>query len=158
LNIHNWCQSINLTSPVYFIHGGKWNVAPNQKIYVNAVIQNRLEFDVGQDILEGALVYRLQRKRAKSTRDESEHNWLLVVWNGEHRKGLHIHALVIEHNKRLDEDKLRELYQKHWSLLKARANATGGSWTLNDATKLSTTIEVTNGGYRWDVFISEERK
>jgi hypothetical protein len=156
LNIHNQCKDISLTSPVYFIHGGKWNVVPNREIDVNTVVQNRLEFDAEQDILEGALVYRMQH--TGSAQGESKRIWLLVAWDGEHTKGLHVCALVVEHNKRLDEDRLRRLYQKRWPLLKEQASATDGNWALNDTIKLATTIKAMNRGYRWDIFISEERK
>jgi hypothetical protein len=158
LNIHNLCKDINLISPVYFIHGGKWPIVPDQKIEVNAVMRNYPEFDSGQDILEGALVYRIQRKRAEFVQEDSKHVWLLVAWHHERAKGLHVCALLVEHNKQLDVDRLKRLCQKHWPLLKARANVTKGNWALNDTTMLTTTIRITNRGYRWDVFISEERK
>jgi hypothetical protein len=156
LSIHNLCQSTELTSPVYFIHGGKWNVVPNQKIHVNAAMQSRLEFDAGPNILEGALVYKIQRKYAESAQDESKSAWLLIAWNGEYTKGLNVHALVIEHNKQLDKDRLRELYEKHWPLLIAQANATKSNWVLDSMTMLEIT-KVTNGS-NWDISISEERK
>jgi hypothetical protein len=158
LNIHNQCQGISLTSPIYFIHSGNWHVVPDQEIDANAIMQNRLEFDVGQDISEGALVYKIQTKHDESTQDESKSIWLLVAWHGEYTKGLDVCALLVEHNRRLDEDRLKQLYKRRWPSLKERANATGGSWTLNDTTTLTTTIEVMNGDHRWDIFISEERK
>jgi hypothetical protein len=154
LNIHNWCQDINLASPVYFIHGGRWHIVPNQKIVANAVMQNRLELDAGQDILEGALVYKIQ-KHAESAQDKLKHIWLLVAWDGEYTKGIHVCTSLVERNKRLDEDRLRRLYQKHWHLLKEQSKS---KWELDSTTKLVTTIKATNGGYRWDIFISEERK
>jgi hypothetical protein len=158
LNIHNLCQDISLVSPVYFIHGGKWHITPDQEIDVSAVMRNCIGPDAEQDILEGALVYMIQRKHVESAHDESKLIWLLIAWNGEYTKGLHVHALVIEHNKRLDEDRLKRLYQKHWPLLKARASTVKSNWALNDATMLATTIKVASGGYEWNIFISEERK
>jgi hypothetical protein len=158
LNIHNQCQNINLTSPVYFIHGGRWLTVPDQEIDANAVMQNRLEFDIKRDILEGALVYRVQRKHAESTQDEPKQIWLLVAWNGKYTKRLYVHALLVEHNRRLNEDRLKKLYQKYWPLLKVQANTAKGNWMLNDTTMLVTTIKVASGGYKWDIFISEERK
>jgi hypothetical protein len=155
LNVHNWCQDINLTSPVYFIHGGRWHVVPDQEIDANAVMQNRLEFDVKRDILEGVLVYRIQGKHVESAQDESKHIWLLVAWNREYTKGLDVCALLVENNKQLDEDRLKKLYQSHWPSLGEQAKS---NWTLNDTTMLKTTIRVMNGGYRWDIFISEEEK
>jgi hypothetical protein len=158
LNIHNWCQDINLTSPVYFMYGGRWHVAPDQKIHTDSVMQNCLEFDVGQDVLKGALAYKLQRKHAKSTQDESNRIWFIVAWHGEHTKGLHVHALLVKHNKKLNRHGLRKLYRKRWLLLKAQSDATRGTWTLNDTTVLETKIKVMNGGYKWDIFISERIK
>jgi predicted deacetylase len=83
LNIYNQCKSINLTSPVYFMSGGKWNVVPEQEIDVNTVMRNCIELDSGQDMLEGALVYRIQAKKHtesdKTDQDELKHIWLLVA-------------------------------------------------------------------------------
>jgi hypothetical protein len=122
LNIRNRCQGINLTFPVYFIHGGRWHVAPDQEIDFNAVMQNCLEFDVGQDILEGTLVYRIQRKHTESVQDGSKRTHLLVAWHVERTRGLHVRALLIEHDNELDEDKLRRLHQKYWHSLGAWVN------------------------------------
>jgi hypothetical protein len=158
LNIYNWCQDIYLASPAYFIHGGKLHATPDHGIDVNAVMRNGIEFDSGHNILEGVLAYKIQRKHTESIQDESKQTWLLVALNGEHTKGLYVYTLLVEHNKRLDEDRLRKQYQKHWSLLKARANTTKSNWVLDNATMLKMTIKTTNEGYRWDIFISEERK
>jgi hypothetical protein len=138
------------------MHGGKWHVTPDQKIDVNAVMQNRIEFDAKQDILEGALVYKIQY--TGSAQDESKHHWFLIAWYGEYTRGSHVRTLVIEHNKQLDGDRLKKLYQKHWLSLKAQNNATGSDWILDDTTKLTTTVNVTDGGYKWDISISEETK
>jgi hypothetical protein len=161
LNIHNQCNDINLTSPVYFIHGGKWLVTPDQEIDVNTVMQNHIEIGSGQDTLKGALAYRIHRKHTESdepVQGESKQIWLLVAWCGEHTKGPDVCALVIEYNKRLDEDRLKKLHKKRWPLLKAKDNTTKNSWAFDDTTMLATTTKVTNRGYKWDIFISEERK
>jgi hypothetical protein len=155
LNIHNRCQDINLTSPVYFICGGGWNVAPEQEIDVNAVMSNRLEFDSGQDVLEGALVYRVQRKHAESAQDGTRHIQLLVAWHVDHTEGLYVRELLVEHDRELDEDKLMKLHQKCWQSLNALVSPIGCNWLLNDAMVLTATIKAMNGGCRWDIFISE---
>jgi hypothetical protein len=168
LNIHNQGQRINLTSPVCFMHGGKWHTVPDQEIYTNTIMRNYIEF--GQDILEGALVYRIQRrktsfvrkrrtqrKRAKidtSIQDEPKRIQLLVAWHVEHTE-LHVRALLVEHEGELDKHKLRILHQKHRHLLSAQVDAIKSDWQLNDATVLKTKIKAMNGGYRWDIFISE---
>jgi hypothetical protein len=158
LDIHNQHQGINLTSPVYFIHGGGWHVVPDQEIDVNAVMRSCLEFDSGQDILEGALVYRIQRKHTKlvkPTHNESRYIQLLVVWSVEYTTGLHVHALIVKHDKKLDEVKLKKLHQMNANILDAQIDFIGSSWLLDGITVLKTTVKVMNGGYKWDVFISE---
>jgi hypothetical protein len=161
LNIHNQCQDINMISSVHFIHGGKWHVVPVWKIDINAVMRNRLKFDAGQDILEGALLYKVQRihygKSHEFVQDKSKCTQLLVAWRIEHTKEPHVRALLVEHDRESnwDEDKLIRLYQKYWHLLRARLSPIGFNWLLDDATVLNITIKVMNGGYRWDIFISE---
>jgi hypothetical protein len=161
LNIHNQGQGIGLISPVYFMYGGRWNVVPDQEIDIDTVMRNCIEIDSGQDILEGALVYKIQRKHIesdKSAQDESKHIQLLVAWHVEYTKELHVCALIVEHDGELDEHKLRMLHQKYWHLLNAQVDPIKNNWRLNDATVLKTEIKVINGGYRWDIFISEERE
>jgi hypothetical protein len=150
-----------MTSSVYFIHGGTWNVVPNKRTSANAAMRNHLELDYGQDIVEGALVCRIQRKHAESgefIQDESKSIHLLVAWRADHTKELDIRALLVEHDKEFNwaEDKLRRLYQKYWHSLKAWFNPIIGNWLLDDATVLTMTIIVTNGGYGRDIFIYEE--
>jgi hypothetical protein len=157
LNIHNHCQDINLISPIYFIRGGKWHVIPEQKIDMNAVVRNHFESDSGQDILEGALVYRIQRQHAESggfVRDESKSIQFLVAWHIEHTQKLCVRALLVENDRELDEDKLIKLHQKYWHLLDEWVNPIGSNWLLNDTTALATSVKVMNGDYRWDIFIS----
>jgi hypothetical protein len=156
------------------MRGGKWHVVPEQEMYTNDVVRNRIEFDSGQDILEGALIYRIQkreasfsemkrrsqRKRAKNDKfvqDESKHIRLLVAWYVEHTKKLHIRALLVENDGELDEHKLRILYQKYWHLLNAQVDPIENKWQLNGTT-VKTKIKVMNGGYRWDVFISDKKE
>jgi hypothetical protein len=66
-----------------------------------------------------------------------------------------VRSLLTEHNKKLDENKLRKLHQKHWHLFNTQDNSTKSNWILNDKTTLTTTIKETNGGYGWDIFVSE---
>jgi hypothetical protein len=158
LSIYNQCQDISLTSPVCYIHGGRWHVAPNQEIDINTIMMNRLESDSREGILEGVLIYRIQRKNtvfADSFHNESKQIRLLIAWRIENIKELHVCALLIEHDSELDEDKLRKLHQKYWHSLKARADLIESNWMLRDATVLTTTIKAMNGGYGWDIFIAK---
>jgi hypothetical protein len=158
LNIYNQSQIINLTSPIYFMHNGKWHIMPDQGIDMNTVMRDHIEFDAEQDILEGALLYKIQKKREefdKFTQDESKCIELLAIWHVEHIKELHVRTLLVEHNGELDEDKLSQLHQKYWHLLDTWVDPIENEWQLNDAT-VRTKIKTMNGGYRWDIFIYEE--
>jgi hypothetical protein len=159
LNIHNQCQDINLIYPVCFVHGGKLHVAPDQEINIDAVMKNYLEPNTGQNALEGTLVYRIQRKHAGSdefVRNEPKQIQLLVVWHTEHKRYSNIRAVLVEHDKELDEDKLKELYRKCWQPLRVWVSPTKNNWLLDDTTVLETTITEMNEGYGWDIFISEK--
>jgi hypothetical protein len=136
------------------MRGGRWCAVPNQRIHVDAVMMNHIGFDIEQDVMEGALAYRLREKYAKSAQNELNHIWFIVAWYGEHTKRLRIHALLVKHNEKLNKYRLRKLYRKRWPLLKAQANTTRGSWPLDDTTMLETTIKVMHKGHRWDIFIS----
>jgi hypothetical protein len=156
LNIHNQCKSISLTSPVYFIRGGKWHATPDHKIDANTIMRNYLEHDSREDILEGALIYRIQKRNTIFAKffQESKHIQFLVVWRIEHTKELYIRALLIEHESELDEDKLRRLHQKHWYTLKTNVRPIKSDWVLNDGTMLTTTI-ITNEDHSCSIFITE---
>jgi hypothetical protein len=163
LSIHNQSQNINLVSPVYFIHGGKWHVTPDQEIDTNTIMRKYLEFDSGQDIPEGALVYKIQRQHAETdgpTHNEPKSIQLLAIWGSEDKKKLCLCVLPIEHDKKLnwDEDKLRQLHQKYWYLFKAQADPIESNWLLDDAKVLTATVKTVSGNNEWNIFISEETK
>jgi hypothetical protein len=161
LNIYNKYQDINLTSPVYFIHGGKWHAVPVQEIGIDTEMRSYIEFDSGQNVLEGALVYKLQRRQHaesdKLIQNESKIVQLLVALHAEHTRETHVHALLVEHDKEFDwdEDKLKRIRQKYWHSFNAVVSSIGNNWLLNDETMLTTTGKTMNGGYRWNISISK---
>jgi hypothetical protein len=130
------------------------------EIGISFVMRHHLELDSEEDILDGALVYRIQRRHAASDepiQDESKSIQLLVTWRFEHTKGLHVRALLVEHDKELgwDKDKLKRLHQKCWHSLDAQVNSIRSNWLLDDTTVLMITVKTMNGGHRWDILISE---
>jgi hypothetical protein len=141
------------------MNGGKWHIVPDQEINANAIMRYRLEFDSGQDILEGALLYKIQRQQHteadRPARGESKHIQLLVVWHVKYTEVLYVHTLLVEHGRKLDKDKLKRLYQKYWHLLDPWVSSTEIDWLLDDASILKTRVNVMNEGYRCDIFISE---
>jgi hypothetical protein len=140
------------------VRGGRWHVVPDQEIDVNSVMKNCLRFYSKQSILEGALIYNIQRKHAKYDKiswDKSKQVQLLVVWRGEQAEGLYVHAVLVEHSERLDRDKLMRLHKAYQLLLKARVDLLESNWLFYGATVLATTIKAMNRGCGWDILISK---
>jgi hypothetical protein len=136
---------------------------PDPEIDANTVMRNCIELDPEQNILEGALIYKIQRKLYAESdefvQDEAKNIRLLVTWHSEYTKGLDIRALLIENDKEFnwDEDKLRRLHQKYWHLFDVLADFIGSSWLLDDATVLTSAVDVMNGGYKLDIVIYEKK-
>jgi hypothetical protein len=163
LKIHNQSQNINLASPVYFNLNGKWHVAPDSEIGVNAVMESSLESnpdslsatesDPEEDTMNGALIYKIQRQNAKFSRAEDV--YLLVIWRVKGAEEPSIYALLIEYKDRITKAKMKRICRVYWSSIEAMVNPTRGDWRLDDATMLTTRVKVVNGGYRWDIFVSD---
>jgi hypothetical protein len=160
--IYNRCQNINLTSLIYFTHDERWHKVPYPKADVIDVMRNRVEFGSGQNILEEALIYRLQKiqyaESDKFVHNESKKVQLLVAWRVEHTRELHARALLVEYVRKLNEDRLRRLYQKCRDSLKVQINPIRNNWILDDTTVLTTRIRAMDGGYGWDILISKGAK
>jgi hypothetical protein len=161
LNIYNKYQDINLTSPAYFIHGGKWHAVHDQEMGINAEVRSYFEFYSGQDVLEGALIYKLQRRQHaesdKLIQDESKIIQLLVAWHVEHTKEPHVHALLVEHDREFDwdKDKLKRIHQKYWHSFNAFVSSIEDNWLLNDVTVLLTSLKWKRDSYAFEITISE---
>jgi hypothetical protein len=142
------------------MRGGRWHIIPYQEIDVSTVARICFEFDPREDILEGILMYKVQRKHAgsdKLSQGKSKQVQLLIAWCGKHTEGLHVRVMLIEHSTKLDKDKLKSLHQKCWPLLKSRINPTVSFWLLDNTTALATTIKAMNEGHRWYISISEQK-
>jgi hypothetical protein len=161
LSIHNQCQCINLLSPVHFMYGGKWHIVPDQEIDANTVMRNCIEFDSGQSVPNGALVYRIQRRHAESDKiiqDESKNLQLMLTLGGKYASEFNVRVLLVEHDKEFNQNEIWTLCEKYWILLNLRPIFIRSTWLLDDATMLTTTVKAMDGGYGWNVFISEARK
>jgi hypothetical protein len=154
------------------------SIAPDPEIDAKSVMKNHLEFDSRRNILEGALLYKIQVRRyvksVRSTQDESECIQLLVAWRVGHTKEPGLYILLIRHDKKLDwnEHKLKWLYQEYWNLLDTQVNSIGRNWLLlndkmvdeygnfivdhwlSDDIVVLTEISVRNECRKWDISIS----
>jgi hypothetical protein len=172
VTVHNQYTSIKLVSPVYFCNHEIYNEYLVERTDASAMMKISLNFDL-KKLSNGILMYELQRKEdvesdcqsiTNNTFIESIGNTpkimrLLVAWEIKSSRGLSVHIMLVEHDRELalNEDRLRQLYQKYWHPLNAWFNSIGNKWLLDDTTVLTTIIKVKSGSYGWDVFISEER-
>jgi hypothetical protein len=168
--VHNQYPDIELASPVYFCNRGVYNEYPVERTDIGAML--KIDFSFGLDKLPGGiLMYEVRRKgntesdhqsstdatSIEGVEDTPKTMRLLVVWKIEHFGEARAHIVLVEHDKELewDEDRLSELHQKCWYSLNAWIDPARNNWLLDDGAVLETTSKVMNGGYRWDIFISE---
>jgi hypothetical protein len=159
LNIHNQCSDVDLISSTYIIHGWSecyrppdYKVCTGDTMRSGFIIKSDNEFD-------GALIYKLQKKQLhKSTEiseDISNVIQLLVVWRISASKKLYAAVLLVEHDKGLDKDDLRELYHRNFGRFRLCPDATAEAWSLDDNTALKTTCNIMDEDHILDITVSE---
>jgi hypothetical protein len=166
LNIHNQCSNVDLVSPTYATSDElECYRAPDHNVCVGGMTRAGFIIYKPGSLSYIVLIYRLQRKQQHEStgisKDTSNISQLLVICKFSESQESYAGMLLVEHDKKLDwdEDKLKQLHQKYWHLLNVLVDPIRSDWLLNDKkTVLATTIKAMNGGYRWDIFISEEER
>jgi hypothetical protein len=125
ITIHNQYSNLELTSPVYFSNSTVCYVSPSQQ----ANNENTLEASFGidsEEISEGALLYRLQRKHATITDNQPSSNatsikdiatnmYILVAWEiRDYDDRFYVCLIEFIDDFSWDGDKLWTLYRKYY--------------------------------------------
>jgi hypothetical protein len=161
--IHNQCSDFKLTSPAYFGRNAIWIRFSDQKVDTNAMTRASFGRSIFKIEFEGALIYKLQRKKciessldSTFTEDKPTNLQLLIIWESNNRDDVFVRALLIKHSNAItwDEDKLERLYSMY------RTQHTYGyfiedTWLLDDATVLMTTSIWEEKRHTTEVTISE---
>jgi hypothetical protein len=159
LNIHNQCSNIGLLSPTYATHGWlECHKPPAYKVCAGDTMRSSFIIK-SDDASYGVLIYNLQGKQVhESTEiigDASSTVQLLVIWRIFESKELYGDVLLVEHDKKLDEDDLRELYSKNFDRFRLCPNSTMETWSLDNNVALRTIFRIMNEDYILDITISE---
>jgi hypothetical protein len=149
LNIYSQCLNVDLVSPIYVTDSGlECYRPPDYKVYAGDAMKSGFIIDRLDNASGGVLICKLQRKQSPEStgidRDASNVAQLLVVWRISESNELCADVLLIEHNKRLDEDNLRKLYHKNIGQFRLRHDFAAEIWLLNNNTVLRTTFEIKN--------------
>jgi hypothetical protein len=126
--IRNQCSNFELASPAYFGYHTIWNIQPDQKGDVNAMISASFVKEAVKREFENALIYKLQKKKNIQ---------LLVIWKSDNSHEFPVRALLIKHNNTTTwcEDTLEKLHSMYPFLFKDNPTAKD-TWLLDDATVL----------------------
>jgi hypothetical protein len=157
LNIHNRCLNVDLVSPTYITRNwlGCYK-APDYKVCTGDMTRSCFVIGLKND---GALIYRLQRKRSRESteidKDISSATQLLVIWRLSDSKELYTDVLLIKHDKGFDKDNLEKLHHKNIYRFRLYSIPVIETWLLDDNTVLMTTFEIMNGDHTLNITISE---
>jgi hypothetical protein len=156
--IHNQCSNTKLVSPIYFGNGVIHPKLSDQQIDIGTKMRARFEINATQDDFEGALLFKLQRKKRGGNRfsiylsdlfkleeysdEEVKCIQMLIAWKMKDSK-LSLHIALVEHSKKFtwNEDELKQLYYKNRSWLKGYNDTRSDTWIVDD-TILKTTFNV----------------
>jgi hypothetical protein len=166
--IRNQHPDLELTSPVYCGSNTVLHVSPSQQTDTNDTMKASFGVAFKQEVFEGTLLYKLQRRHANETdnqpssstaciKDATTDMYLLVAWNV--RDHNHIFcACLIECTADFvwNEDRLWALYSQHSNQIYRNYKYDGITWLMYDGEVMRTRLGVTYGsGYKLDVNISE---
>jgi hypothetical protein len=157
-----------LESPIYYCKGGTYHVSPSWQIDTGATIKASLKVGYNQQYFEGALLYKLQRKYAIKTDNQSDNRassientatnmCLLVALNaGYFRCNFYVCLMEFTDNFALDEGKLWVLYEKYNHEFYGNYKDNIITWLMDDGTVIETKRDITPGSeYKLDIIISE---
>jgi hypothetical protein len=160
LDIHNQCLNVDLVSPTYIIGDAlECHRAPDRKVCAGDTMRSGFIINKPGNESDGALIYRLQRKGSRKFTeiDESTLNTIqfLIIWRTSESKKLCVDAMLVEHDKGLDKDNLKELRRKNINRFKLCPDSAIETWLLDANTALMTTSKIMNEDRILNVTISE---
>jgi hypothetical protein len=167
VNICNLYPGLELTSPVYYSNGTTCHVSPSQQIDASTTTEASFGIDFQQKDVKGALLYKLQRKYATRTDNNSNSSivsientetniYLLVVWEVKNHCD-EFYVCLIECSDDFTWDKLWALCHQYNDQFLKDYNYSEITWLIHDDIAMKTRRRVTYGSdYKLDIFISEE--
>jgi hypothetical protein len=167
ITIHNQYPGLELTSPVYYSNGTTCYVPPSQQIDTGSIMEARFGIDAKQGGLNGALLYKLQRKYTTKTGKQSNSNtasikntatnlYLFVAWNENYCNTFRTYVIECPEEVTMDEDKLWSFYWDGTDAFRDAIELFVTTWLIDDSAVMKIRCYLTYGSdYRLDIVISE---
>jgi hypothetical protein len=165
LMIHHQLPGIELVSPIYASDGSTCHLLPDPRVDAGYTAQIGFNIDFTQDESIGALIYKLQRKSADQSNEDTTSNedgapctQLIVIWNVNSFKDLYVYSRAIEQDQGYvwDSDRLMNL-AKRYCLLGIQHCLIEETWLTHDGIAFMTNLNVTCEAecYKLEMTISE---
>jgi hypothetical protein len=143
VNIHNQCSDYML---LYLGHFGgyfKWDYYDAQEIDSDSM--RSIDLTPDWAVIEGSLVYKLERKHIKSNdQPEPMHIQLSIFWKSEGYRDFCVFVHLRECNRwpDWDEFEVKEHYQRHASQLCTYTGPIRDTWLISGDTVLMTELKL----------------
>jgi hypothetical protein len=125
--------------------------------------ESYLKIGMDRDMIGGALLYHLRRKKNDEYGDQSDKDTListqlLVIWGGNTNEYIS-DVFIIEHESAFiwNEQKLEKLCHAYNSHYYSYVKLDTKYWLLDGNTKLETWCESSHGGFEMTIIISEAK-
>jgi hypothetical protein len=168
ITIHNLYPSLELTYPVYCSNGTTCHVSPHRKTDIGIIMKTSFGIDSRQKVCKGALLYKLERKRATRTDNHLNSSTtvinnivknvcLLVVWGITSNYHKHFVRLIeFTDNFTWDEDKLWALCRDYHDQFYVNYKSSISTWLMHNGEVMKTRLDATYGlDCKLDITISE---
>jgi hypothetical protein len=147
LIVHNQCLNVGLVSPIYITDDDlECYRAPDDKVYAGDIMKSGFTINKSLSESNGALICKLQMNQlhesAETDEDTSSVTHLLVVWRISEFDELYADVLLVEHDKKLDKNNLKELHHKNCNQFSLCPVPVIETWLLNANTALTTAFEI----------------
>jgi hypothetical protein len=167
VTIHNQCQDLEISPPIYFSTGAEGYIFPEQQTIIGAILKASFRIGFDQGPFKGALLCTLKKEFdpglsfmfdncAKSTQDTATNVQLLIAWSSEYST-LQCAIQLIEHPGVFmwSDAKLCSFYHQHPKIF-SHHNSGTTTWLLNDDTIIETSFKKIQGSdYKLHITISE---
>jgi hypothetical protein len=168
ITVHNLYRGLELISPVYFSNGTTCHIFPSRQTNASTIMETRFGMDSKQKYFKGALLYKLQRKYAIITDDQSDSSttsiediatnmYFLIAWDiRDHNHIFRVCLIECIDDFIWDEDKLWTLCQKYSRRFYENYKSDRITWLIHGNAVMKTRFEVTYGlDYRLNIIIPE---
>jgi hypothetical protein len=171
MTIHNQYLNLELTSLVCFSDGAIYCVSLSQQTDTSDIVETSFGIDLKQRDLKCVSLYKLQRKHATKTDNQSDNSaassedtakdmYLLVAWvTKDYKHEFYTHLMEFTDDFTWDEDKLWVLYKEYNDQFRMDDTCSTITWLMHGNAVIKMVFDITYGSdYKLDIIMSEGNK